>query len=226
MGLFNFKTQYQPLAGNNDNHTPSISPRLRQYSLGHYLLLFMAITVSAGIGGFIGRKSADCGRCGLYSNPAIPLGTSKEVFVYNRTFGADPQTDSATEAAWDSLVPVGQGSVRYPAGSKDVYTLSVVHQLHCLWSIHQNYYGISHTGHSRKDDHISPHMRHCFDYLRQSLMCAADSTLEPVDSRLGGVTGWGNERVCRDYAALAEWAEKRRVSNGRGFSDHDSSKQS
>ena len=33
-------------------------------------------------------------------------------------------------------------------------------------------------------------------------MCAADSNLEPVDAALGGVTGWGSEKVCRDYGAL------------------------
>ena len=60
-------------------------------------------------------------------------------------------------------------------------------------------------------------MRHCFDYIRQSLICAADATLEPVDPALGGVTGWGNLRVCRDYDALTAWAETHRVNNLRGF---------
>jgi hypothetical protein len=60
-------------------------------------------------------------------------------------------------------------------------------------------------------------MRHCFDYLRQSLMCAADATLEPVDPARGGVTGWHNPRVCRDYNALAAWAAAHRVSNLQGF---------
>ncbi|KAJ6035864.1 hypothetical protein N7540_000143 [Penicillium herquei] len=67
-------------------------------------------------------------------------------------------------------------------------------------------------------EHAPRHMRHCFDYLRQSLMCAADATLEPVDAALGGVTGWGAERVCRDYTALAAWATERRASNAQGFS--------
>ena len=69
-----------------------------------------------------------------------------------------------------------------------------------------------------KSDGDTQHMRHCFDYLRQSLMCASDTTLEPVDATLGGVTGWGNERVCRDYIGVKAWAEERRVSNECGFS--------
>lgn len=37
--------------------------------------------------------------------------------------------------------------------------------------------------------HDLAHVRHCLDYLRQSIMCAADSNLEPVNDNLGGVTG-------------------------------------
>ncbi|OJK00479.1 hypothetical protein ASPACDRAFT_78426 [Aspergillus aculeatus ATCC 16872] len=63
-------------------------------------------------------------------------------------------------------------------------------------------------------------MRHCLGYLRQSLMCAADTTLEPVDARLGGVIGWGNKRACCGYAALLKWAEERRGHDLKAFSDH------
>lgn len=62
------------------------------------------------------------------------------------------------------------------------------------------------------EDHSShasaPHVRHCIDLLRQSLMCCGDANLEPVDEELGGVTGWGVERRCRDYGALGRWAEE------------------
>jgi Mycotoxin biosynthesis protein UstYa len=56
----------------------------------------------------------------------------------------------------------------------------------------------------RPDDH---HTRHCFDYLRQSLMCNADTNLEPVDFSLGGVTGWKFDRKCRNFDAIKDWAE-------------------
>ncbi|KAI0532442.1 hypothetical protein GGR58DRAFT_179484 [Xylaria digitata] len=138
-------------------------------------------------------------------------------FKYNRTFGSDPRGESASEVAWNSMVPLGQGSVRYPPGSPNVYTLSVVHQLHCLWSIYNNYYSALESDSLPPEDRVQSHMRHCFDYLRQSLLCAADATLEPVDPVLGGVTGWGNARVCRNYSELVGWAERHRVNNMRGF---------
>ena len=62
-----------------------------------------------------------------------------------------------------------------------------------------------HDHNKRPDPH---HLRHCFDYLRQSLMCAADTNLEPVDVGLGGVTGWSFRRTCRDFGAVKEWAEE------------------
>ncbi|KAL8761568.1 MAG: hypothetical protein Q9184_002333 [Pyrenodesmia sp. 2 TL-2023] len=50
--------------------------------------------------------------------------------------------------------------------------------------------------------HTDPaHIRHCIDYLRQSLLCAADTNMEPVDDELGGITGWG-PRKCRDIKFL------------------------
>ena len=51
----------------------------------------------------------------------------------------------------------------------------------------------------------------CIDYLRQSLMCHADTNLEPVDWEAGGVTGWGSQRTCRNYQAVVEWANEFRT---------------
>ena len=52
----------------------------------------------------------------------------------------------------------------------------------------------------RKDDYVSVnslrrsfyigYIHHFFDYLRQALMCSADSTLEARNESIGGVTGW------------------------------------
>jgi len=64
------------------------------------------------------------------------------------------------------------------------------------------------------DIHMSPgHVRHCIDYLRQSIMCAADTNLEPIDPKLGGVTGWGNPRKCRDIVQVIHWADQWRSHN-------------
>ncbi|KAM3499130.1 hypothetical protein MY10362_007594 [Beauveria mimosiformis] len=175
--------------------------------------------------------------------PDIAINVIPQTFHYNRTFGEAPDHQGTSEA-WVSIVPVGQGTVQFPRGSHNLYTLSVVHQLHCLitaisrslldsadrfiprhradaeiskWSIHGNYY--RKVDGNPDTDMSAAHMRHCFDYLRQGLMCASDTSLEPVDPKLGGVTGWGSERLCRDYQQVVAWAEDHRVSNLRGFQE-------
>ncbi|KAI8951413.1 hypothetical protein F4801DRAFT_589638 [Xylaria longipes] len=141
-------------------------------------------------------------------------------FSYNRTFGADPSENDLTNDAWDSIVPMGQGTIRLSDG---FYTLSVMHQLHCLWSIHQSFYTALHADSGEVGMQDFPHIRHCVDYIRQALMCSADTTLEPVDLVLGGVTGWNGTHVCRDFGRVKTWAEDHRANNLTGFRQaHDS----
>ena len=46
-----------------------------------------------------------------------------------------------------------------------------------------------------------PHVRHCIDLLRQSLMCNADRTIEIKDNK-GGVLGFGTTHQCVDWQEL------------------------
>ena len=105
--------------------------------------------------------------------------------------------------------------------------VAVFHQLHCLVnraarlynsalilfqdSLRRGYYAAM-NGSKPNDLVDTAHMRHCIDYLRQSLLCAADTNMEPLDTRLGGVTGWG-PRKCRDIVAIKDWTEKWRTHN-------------
>lgn len=63
----------------------------------------------------------------------------------------------------------------------------------------------------------STHMQHCFDYIRQALICAADPTLEERDDNIGGVRGWGTVHQCRNFEYLKEWTEAHRYSDEGGI---------
>jgi hypothetical protein len=58
------------------------------------------------------------------------------------------------------------------------------------------------------------HVQHCFDYLRQSIMCSGDVALEgaettfPDDER-GGSDGWDAKHVCRRYSEVFDYLEAR-----------------
>ncbi|KAK4695118.1 hypothetical protein P7C71_g2573, partial [Lecanoromycetidae sp. Uapishka_2] len=117
-----------------------------------------------------------------------------------------------------SKVEVGVGFVKHAEISPNLSGLAVFHEIHCVNMLRVGYYAALngnladmqhvHDHNKRPDPH---HLRHCFDYLRQSLMCMADTNLEPVDFALGGVTGWSFERTCRDFEAVKEWAEVNRA---------------
>ncbi|TGJ79749.1 hypothetical protein E0Z10_g9018 [Xylaria hypoxylon] len=83
------------------------------------------------------------------------------------------------------------------------YMMSVFHQLHCLSYVvdhyQRGYAGVNLT------EEVAHHSAHCFDYLRQSIMCAADTNLEG-DTEAG--PGWGSDHQCADYDALLAWANE------------------
>jgi hypothetical protein len=66
--------------------------------------------------------------------------------------------------------------------------------------IQQKYY--HHEDDSLPED-IAMHDGHCFDYLRQSIMCSADMTLEHTNG-----TGWGVQHECRNMDDILKFVSK------------------
>lgn len=107
-----------------------------------------------------------------------------------------------------------------------VRAVSVFHQLHCLNELRLGYCSKSDStsmqGRGSPDHHhSSAHARHCFDYLRQALICASDTTLERLqsDSRgeLPSVNGWGTLHQCRNHEEVFEWTMLHRASDDGGI---------
>lgn len=72
------------------------------------------------------------------------------------------------------------------------------------------------NGTSDADDLL--HMSHCWDYLRQAIMCHADTTLEWMPNSGQHVSkGWGYEHRCRDWDALYHWSGVNRWGDGHGI---------
>ncbi|KAI1374732.1 hypothetical protein F4677DRAFT_153783 [Hypoxylon crocopeplum] len=127
---------------------------------------------------------------------------------------------------WNDLMPKGMGFVwvndttkyhdlptpiMWP--DKTVFTTSATHQLHCLFAIVQTYSGLT-SGHEIPDDHHW-HMIHCFDYMRQAIMCSADTALEGLETTFpdhnGGSDGWDSKHVCRDWNDVKSYLESVRA---------------
>lgn len=72
-------------------------------------------------------------------------------------------------------------------------------------------------GHLKAEAH-SQHTDHCFDYLRQAVMCAGDMTIEWArEERYGQepftVDGWSVSHQCKSWDAAVQWTLKRKAPN-------------
>ncbi|KAG4026281.1 hypothetical protein MFRU_042g00100 [Monilinia fructicola] len=180
------------------------------------VLLFLAISITSGTLGFVLARAVE--KQSIVSVPAGSKFTKKlTTFSYNRDFSYPPS--NTTDTAWNGLFP-GKGSggfFNHPYAVGERATLSVLHQLHCLDGIRHIYYlnnDAATAGTLLVEEELEPHMkrshmRHCIDFLRQSLMCCGDTSIEKVDSELKGVTGWGTEHMCTNWEELQEWVEER-----------------
>lgn len=94
----------------------------------------------------------------------------------------------------------------------EIYSVAVFHQIHCLGMLRGTYWELLNQSFAQDDlpslkmfaeKHIrNSHVNHCFDYLRQSLQCAADMSLEWPVSGTKNVDGWGVPHLCKSWVSL------------------------
>ncbi|KAF7883188.1 uncharacterized protein EAF01_011697 [Botrytis porri] len=167
------------------------------------------------------------------------------IFEEDERFAAasSPETDSA----WDNLMPAGRGFILVEnpehyglrpglpsANGLDRYSVSVFHQLHCLGMIRESYnsvlkevrphiHGDENLSNSAAQESEKEHTSHCFDYLRQAMMCSADLTIEWAMEMPDGkppftVDGWGITHTCRNWQNVLKWmGEHRSPVNSSGI---------
>lgn len=127
---------------------------------------------------------------------------------------------------WLSLVPKGLGYLRLerPGDYNNlptplvgyegtVFTTSMTHQLHCLHAIVETFADINDSRNVPND--MAWHLGHCFEYLRQSIMCCGDVALEGQQTTFPegtvGSDGWDAKHVCKDYNQIYNYLEENRA---------------
>ncbi|RDL40111.1 Uncharacterized protein BP5553_00090 [Venustampulla echinocandica] len=128
---------------------------------------------------------------------------------------------------WDMLMPLGSGSVEIPdyknypmlgepitddpIRNGSIFEASWTHALHCLYYTVDTYHQLVVNNKFGFDDERNDyHASHCFEYLRNQILCMADMTLEGSPSLLGA-TGQGQAHMCRDREEAISWIEGRRL---------------
>ncbi|KAJ6584054.1 hypothetical protein DFH09DRAFT_1359971 [Mycena vulgaris] len=97
------------------------------------------------------------------------------------------------------LFPRSNGFVKLgPEGR--TFGIAMFHQMHCLQRIR--------TALVQGDP--GHHTRHCLNLLRQTVLCASDTTLDPLNSAKG-TDGLGIVHVCRDWQKVYDFVEENQL---------------
>ena len=114
-------------------------------------------------------------------------------------FGLHANADWATqEYPSDGFTDLGP--------SNRTFVVSMVHQMHCL--------EIFRVGFTTNPPGYAHHVEHCLRYMRQMVLCHADTTLESAEpvfvegSWRYGASGVGSVYKCKDWTALREYLEE------------------
>ncbi|KAF8843684.1 hypothetical protein BDN67DRAFT_111060 [Paxillus ammoniavirescens] len=107
---------------------------------------------------------------------------------------------------WGTLFP-SQGFVSLGPHDR-TFHVSLFHQLHCL--------DVIRVGYLTNRTHAFEHIEHCLRYLRQILLCHADTTLEvdipqwlEEDGRwYHTASGVGSVHRCKDWTVLRRWVSE------------------
>merc|ERR1712070_734972 len=169
--------------------------KLRRWIIG--LSILVGILALALLGA-VGHSTRSPGGEQTVLSPVPRMPRTKVTFEEDKLFanGSNPKSDEA----WATLTPQGDGFILLPNDTRqqwelepgkptkagEVYDISVFHELHCLRHIRTHTFTLQALigeDHPQKiyDLLLKPtedHVFHCFDYIRQALMCAGDMTIE------------------------------------------------
>ncbi|KAH8822039.1 hypothetical protein F5884DRAFT_851235 [Xylogone sp. PMI_703] len=229
----NFSHQYEPVEENHDQDTvdlqnakPYTSPvrSTRGSGVVFWILVVLNLLALALVYRYTVREDCACPARGgsrtLNVLDQIPM--KSVIFKPDSRFSGNPVDKNSP---WQEMNPMGHGFIEiaepwrwgleggHPMGNPSLpgsegYLISMYHQLHCLAAIKAAVAGIKHN----KPEHLN----HCFDYIRQGIMCAGDLTLEPTSLngvQTNGASGWDVEHYCKDWDAVYSYASRHAVNN-------------
>ncbi|KAE9373176.1 hypothetical protein N431DRAFT_465473 [Stipitochalara longipes BDJ] len=154
----------------------------------------------------------------VYPNVYLPQQDSKPTFLLgNLSYRA---FDDTADQLWEALIPANNGAViatNITSGFHLWAIPAMFHQLRCLRDIRTHFIatGLSWTEaqrfmSQRGSGSAYDNVAYCFNYIRQSILCHADTTLHPVapvTPDVNVVDGNALWHMCRDPSVLYQWAD-------------------
>jgi len=124
-----------------------------------------------------------------------------------------PAEGPDADAEWESVYPGQSGGFIRVGPNRRFFGLTVYHQIHCLDSIRFAMLGRDHPVRRGLDGEkrMVPHAQHCLNFLRQTILCSADLTLEPEASFQDVEEGLFTRHVCKDWSRVHAFVEQNDV---------------
>ncbi|KAH7316778.1 hypothetical protein B0I35DRAFT_263446 [Stachybotrys elegans] len=136
-------------------------------------------------------------------------------------FGLGSTTEEDRAIAWESL-DSSAGEISLDADWADshslpesapffwdqdrrIYLLNGHHSLHCMRKVRR---AIVLYNYNRPQMDSYTHLVHCMDHLLQNIICEADDTPFYTSTTSNITTGLGQERMCRSWDRLTDWANE------------------
>ncbi|KAH7921602.1 hypothetical protein BV22DRAFT_1038476 [Leucogyrophana mollusca] len=104
------------------------------------------------------------------------------------------------------LFPRANGFVKLGKQGR-TFGVSMFHQMHCLMMIRKAVI---------EKDSADSHTHHCLNFIRQAILCASDTTLDPLRNdghgKLRGSDGVSVVHVCRDWEKVYDYVRMNQMS--------------
>ncbi|KAI9658189.1 MAG: hypothetical protein M1831_004036 [Alyxoria varia] len=118
------------------------------------------------------------------------LGTSEGEISLDNAWAAHKGLPESAPFLWDE--------------DRSIYLLNAHHSLHCMRKV-RRWVTLSNYNRTQLDSY--PHLVHCMDHVLQNILCEADDTPMYTSPKHNASTGLGQQRMCRDWDKLVEWAD-------------------
>jgi len=128
---------------------------------------------------------------------------------------------------WNRIGSDHGGLIKYPEKGRShpgrdapLGVMSMFHQLHCVAALRNalqsGYYGMG----IAFDQTENPHWPHCLDYLRKTILCVGDDTIERERVRNGTRTfkidGLTDTRQCKDTTHIYDLLREKGLPDAKG----------
>ncbi|KAI0371490.1 hypothetical protein BV20DRAFT_1112525 [Pilatotrama ljubarskyi] len=132
-------------------------------------------------------------------SPVWNIGPLRQVAMYFEPTVHYQLNSTEADAEWAALTPLNGGIV-YAGSERKPYLLSIFHQLRCLDVLRRAYISLRPA-----DAPGNSTALHCFNYIRQMVLCRSDTVLEPVWDTEGphAVQPW-RTLTCKDWHRVYE----------------------